>query len=399
MNIKHFTIIIIAFVGLKAFSPVKAQAIDHTFTYQGELIDNGTPANGLYDMAIQAFTTLSGSTTIGVPSNHQDGTPIPAITVTDGIFTIDNVNIGVNAFDGDAIWLEISVKKSSDIGANYVPLSPRQKLTAVPYASNLITNGAQTGQVLTFDGSQWLPATNSSSPWTVGGSTIYYNGNVGINNTSPTLADLIVDGTTDGDVFRARVDGQTKFRVDDNGGTGIGSGSTPPVDGLTVAGGSRLKGGAVIGSSSLSNIPAEGLVVQGGISVGLTLAAPTADGLIVGGDTTLRSNLQVNGNITSPDSGTADMKAYAYGFVNSDETILTYRSSTGFTVLRESVGQYKVSFTDTSINLNYIATATLNASSPKFVTVVDNSDFFRVYVWDKNGVASDHAFKFVVYRK
>lgn len=435
-------------MGFITISTVNAQAIDHTFTYQGELLDNGNPANDLYDISIQAYTTLTGLTTIGDNSIHEDGTPVAAVTVTDGIFTIDNVNLGINAFDGENIWLEISVKKSSDSGASYSALSPRQKLTAVPYAANLITNGAQQGEVLTFNGLQWLPATNTSSPWTVVSSNIAYTagnvsigstansfypfnistttaqtanfnggqnmyvyfeengsgrgyigsslmpggsildedfeigttggslgnmhivtgnnqpritvdneGKVGINTTNP-LATLFVQSAGSVNPFRVRRDGSTKLYVDNNGGVGIGSFSTPPFDGLLVS------GEAILESKLRVN-----------------------------------SDVLVTGELNSQDSGSADMKAYVYGFSNSTGALITNNSSTGFTVLRESTGQYKVTFTDTSINLNYISLVTLNSSSPKFATTVDNNDFFRVYIWDSSGTASNHAFKFVVYRK
>ncbi len=65
--------------------------------------------------------------------------------------------------------------------------------------------------------------------------TVDKDGLIGINTTDPQ-ADLMVDGTTDGDVFRVRVDASTKLYVDDNGGVSVGSYATPPNDGLRVAG-------------------------------------------------------------------------------------------------------------------------------------------------------------------
>ncbi len=65
--------------------------------------------------------------------------------------------------------------------------------------------------------------------------SITTDGDVGINTTAP-VADLHVEGTTDGDLFRVRIDGQTKLMVKDNGGTSIGTLNIPPDNGLRVQG-------------------------------------------------------------------------------------------------------------------------------------------------------------------
>jgi hypothetical protein len=60
------------------------------------------------------------------------------ITVTAGLFTVvlNTANeFGPNAFNGEARWLAISVQCPGD--AIYTTLSPRQALTATPYALSL----------------------------------------------------------------------------------------------------------------------------------------------------------------------------------------------------------------------------------------------------------------------
>ncbi len=131
-----------------------AQAINHTFSYQGELKDGASNANGTYDIAIQAFDAPSLGATVGNVSTH-------TVSVTDGLFTIIDVDLGIDTFDGLDLWLQINVKKPTD--TNYTGLTPLQKMTSVPYATTLIDKGAINGQVLTFDNaSGWQPATPAS---------------------------------------------------------------------------------------------------------------------------------------------------------------------------------------------------------------------------------------------
>src|SRR6185436_8110950 len=60
------------------------------------------------------------------------------VTVADGLFTVvlnTGSQFGPNAFNGEARWLAISVQCPGDPG--YVALSPRQLITATPYALSL----------------------------------------------------------------------------------------------------------------------------------------------------------------------------------------------------------------------------------------------------------------------
>lgn len=291
---------------------------DSSFSYQGELLDNGSPANDTYDFQVVLLDGIGQQ--VGITSQHD------AVEVTHGLFNLD-VSFDLDLFDGyEDYFLEISVRKTSLLGADYITLSPVQQLQAVPLATNLTNGNAVAGQVLTFNGFQWSPANAPQSPWNVnnsdevyfdtanvgvgtnnpvyplhvksndiepvnidGGSnmfvsfsengtrrgyigsyqtpsgsitdedfeigtilgstgnmhivtgfnqpriTIDKDGEVGIGNTNPA-SDLMIDGTTDGEILRVRVDNSTKFMVDDNGGTSIGAFETPPDNGLYVEG-------------------------------------------------------------------------------------------------------------------------------------------------------------------
>lgn len=101
-----------------------AQALATTaFTYQGELADAGSPANGTYDLTFKAFNSLNVQVGPSVVAND--------VNVVDGKFTA-SLDFG-DLFNGQALSLEISVRPGASVGA-YSILSPRQALTGTPYA-------------------------------------------------------------------------------------------------------------------------------------------------------------------------------------------------------------------------------------------------------------------------
>lgn len=97
------------------------------FTYQGRLTDGGQPANGNYDLRF----TLTDSLTLG---NVIAG-PVTNIStlVSSGMFTAA-LSFPSSAFDGSARWMEIGARTNGSTNA-YTTLSPRQAITASPYAS------------------------------------------------------------------------------------------------------------------------------------------------------------------------------------------------------------------------------------------------------------------------
>ena len=74
---------------------------DTTLTYQGELNENGTPANGAYPTAFTLFDDAVGGIVVGTPVVHG------AMPVVDGRFTAD-LDFGGSAFE-DNRWLEIEI--------------------------------------------------------------------------------------------------------------------------------------------------------------------------------------------------------------------------------------------------------------------------------------------------
>src|SRR5262245_44076879 len=101
------------------------------FTYQGQLKQSGAPLDATADFEFKLFNAASGGTQLGSTN------PINNVNVVDGLFTVP-LNFGVPAFNGDARFLQISVRSPAGSG-NFTTLSPRQPLTAVPYALYALT--------------------------------------------------------------------------------------------------------------------------------------------------------------------------------------------------------------------------------------------------------------------
>jgi Pectinesterase len=96
-----------------------------SFTYQGSLKDGTNPANGQYDLSFSLYDAVTGGNQVGTTILLTDQ------SVVNGLFTVA-LDFGASAFDGNARYLKIAVKPAG-IG-RYITLSPRQRITAAPYA-------------------------------------------------------------------------------------------------------------------------------------------------------------------------------------------------------------------------------------------------------------------------
>jgi hypothetical protein len=101
-------------------------ALGTAFTYQGRLTDGGSPADGEYDLRFRLFNAASGGSQVGSTVTRGN------VDVSDGVFTVQ-LDFGGGPFRGQARWLEIGVRPGASTGS-YTPLTPRQELTAAPYA-------------------------------------------------------------------------------------------------------------------------------------------------------------------------------------------------------------------------------------------------------------------------
>jgi hypothetical protein len=158
MTLHHLSssaMLAVGICALVALGPPPAFAstpVGTEITYQGVLTDSGTPANGTYHLRFQLWDSLVGGSQVGSDVN------IPAITVNDGLFTVP-IDFGAEAFDGSARWLQVQVITNG--GGTITTLSPRQPLTATPYA--LQTRGITVNDL----GYVGIGTTTPGSPLTV----------------------------------------------------------------------------------------------------------------------------------------------------------------------------------------------------------------------------------------
>ena len=145
----------------------RAVPVGMGFTYQGRLDHDGEPVDGECAMAFRLYDAADGI---------QVGEALTkTVTLSGGLFT-QQLDFGDNVFAGDARWLGIEVKCSTD--ADFVHLG-RQELTGVPYAHYARSTGALqgyplattdpvAGQVLGWDGAAWGPASIQDTTYGAG---------------------------------------------------------------------------------------------------------------------------------------------------------------------------------------------------------------------------------------
>ena len=119
-----------------ALSTASAQGT--AFTYQGQLQNNGSPANGNYDFEFSLSNAPSGGSQVGSTITQT------AIGVTNGQFTT-TIDFGTGIFTGPSYWLSISVRSNGV--PPYTTLTPPQELTPTPYAIFANTASNLSGKV------------------------------------------------------------------------------------------------------------------------------------------------------------------------------------------------------------------------------------------------------------
>ena len=127
-SLPRFGMIILAHFLLFDVVSSHAQAPQGTaFTYQGQLLQNGTPVNSTVDLVFDLFDTPTGGTRIGPSLSFTAATSNP-VQVQNGIFTValDFGALAFNSLANDERYLRVTVNGNA--------LSPRTKIENAPYA-------------------------------------------------------------------------------------------------------------------------------------------------------------------------------------------------------------------------------------------------------------------------
>lgn len=122
------------FLVMSCLVPGLSAQVD-TFTYQGRLDANGGAFDGVVQMRLAIYDAASGG---NLMENRE-----AAVTVNHGQFTF--VFSGVRGWtfpSGANRWIEIAVDDPAAAGVDYVPLVPRQPVTATPFAMYAANAGA-----------------------------------------------------------------------------------------------------------------------------------------------------------------------------------------------------------------------------------------------------------------
>ncbi len=137
MKPRNFVAAAFLLVGLAIAMSVSAQTTE--FTYQGQLLNNTTPAIGNHDFEFSLFSAVSGGTQLGSTIT------LTNVLVQNGVFSVQ-LNFGSN-FPGANRFLEIRVRPSG--GGAFTPLSPRQAISSSPYSIKSLSadNATQLGGV------------------------------------------------------------------------------------------------------------------------------------------------------------------------------------------------------------------------------------------------------------
>jgi hypothetical protein len=180
-------------------TPVCAQST--AFTYQGALKSGGTVANGSYDLSFGLYATNSGgSPIIALATNLATG-------VSNGLFTT-TLDFG-GIFTGTNYWLEIGARANGSL-SGFTILSPRQPMTATPYALHARTAGTKVyGSFRTH--AYW--GNFGTAGLIFPGGPILFNQNSGLDVTPPSP---VVGGITFNnvpDAFIPQISGVTQITV------------------------------------------------------------------------------------------------------------------------------------------------------------------------------------------
>ena len=220
--------------------PAIGQAqIGTAFPYQGALRQAGAAVQGTADFQFRLFTSPGGSVQVGATQSKD------AVQLDGGRFNV-LLDFGPGAFNGSDRYLEVAVRSPTNTG-NFVILTPRQRVSPLPYA---FVPGIDGRSLNAEDGSP-MDAVFVNDTGGVGIGTTTPNGVLDVrsgSNSHVRVDSLHGDLHTNGGLDKVAgiyndstgVDARTDFLVNNwphmviNGGGGVGIGTLNPLRRFTV---------------------------------------------------------------------------------------------------------------------------------------------------------------------
>ena len=98
------------------------------FTYQGQLEKEGSAVTDSCDFEFSLWNDATAGSEVGTSPQI-----ITGVSVQSGLFTVDDLDFGGDAFNGEARWLGMKVCCPSG-GCSFESVEPRQRITPAPYA-------------------------------------------------------------------------------------------------------------------------------------------------------------------------------------------------------------------------------------------------------------------------
>ena len=157
-----------------------AMAQTDSFTYQGRLERNGTPYTGTASMRLAIVDAASAGAELAFTFG--------AYPVVNGQFTVTFSSVPASVFNGAPRWINIGVDDPDVAGLLYVNLTPRQPVTATPYAMRANVASSVSGTVASTQITGNLPASQIS-------------GNLPASQISGNLPTSQLSGTINPSVF------------------------------------------------------------------------------------------------------------------------------------------------------------------------------------------------------
>jgi hypothetical protein len=162
-------------------------ALAEPFSYQGQLQDEGAPANGSYDLVLQLYDESGGAgTQIG------DSFIINDLVITDGAIEAQP-DFGPGAFDGSPRYLAVFVRDGDSEGS-YTPLLPRTKINPTPEAQYARVAGTVMNPTWTDTNTGIMFGTGLDSVLINRTEPIFPSQRFGVHSTNPGLVGMIISG-------------------------------------------------------------------------------------------------------------------------------------------------------------------------------------------------------------